>query len=82
MSEYLECNENAVFHKNIYIVSTCRIRYLCQNGLISHWYVYTFCFFSITNEKDEEKKKCGQFLALYKVCETKYLKVCDKCNLI
>lgn len=40
-----------------------------------------FVFSSITHEKDEEKK-CGQFLALYKVCETKYLKVCDKCNLI
>lgn len=32
--------------------------------------------------KKMKKKKCGQFLALYKVCETKNLKVCDKCNLI
>lgn len=57
MSEYLECNENAVFHKNIYIASTCRIRYLCQNGLIIAIGMYIrFVFSSITHEKDEEKK--------------------------
>lgn len=44
--------------------------------------MYIGFVFLVLLMKKIKKKKCGQFLALYKVCETKYLKVCDKCNLI